>query len=234
MYSNRKVKRIYVYLNSPKDLSEIVDFDKYGKRIRSAKYSASYNTRTRKLKSIDEVKLYNYDPSGRLISIKDSLGTDSTLYYYREDGKIDSSIKNLGNFRFTSDYFYNPLRVTTKRQKDSLIVYEKTREFELGFYVKRFHGYYYESKLKTDSTIINGELQRWSYSDPSDLQRFEDDKTLTNTFDPNGRLVKSQIKSVFMNDRINEYELRYKYYKNGLLKSVFGYVPRYFKYEYWE
>ena len=34
-----------------------------------------------------------------------------------------------------------------------------------------------------------------------------------------------------MNDRINEYELNYKYYENGLLKSVRGYVPRYFKYE---
>jgi len=32
IYSNRNVKKIYVYLNSPKDLAEIVEFDKAGKR----------------------------------------------------------------------------------------------------------------------------------------------------------------------------------------------------------
>ena len=118
--------------------------------------------------------------------------------------------------------------------KDSIVVYEKTKEYERDFYVKRFYGYYFDPKLKKDTSIVSGEINITSYSDHDDLQRFKDDKTLKNTFGLDGRLIKSEIRSVFMNDRINEYELYYKYYKNGLLKSVRGYVPRYFKYEFWE
>ncbi len=34
VYENRKVKKILVFLNSPEDISEIVEFDKNGKRTR--------------------------------------------------------------------------------------------------------------------------------------------------------------------------------------------------------
>lgn len=234
MYANRNVKRIFIYLNSPRDLSEIVDFDKSGKRTRSIKYSASYNRITRNRKGIESVKLYNYDSLNRLISITDSLGTDSIIYQYGYNGRLNSSIKNLGNFTYLTQYFYDPFKTTTTRMKDSTVVYNKTKEYERDFYVKRFFGYYFEPKLKRVESTIDGESNTTAYSDYEDLQRFEDDESIKNSFDTNGRLTKSEIRSVFMNDRINEYELYYKYYKSGLLRSVRGYVPRYFKYEFWE
>ncbi|MEQ9299041.1 MAG: hypothetical protein RIF33_10775 [Cyclobacteriaceae bacterium] len=221
-------------MNSPRDLSEVVDFDRSGNRIRLTKYDASYNRKTRKRKAIQKIKLYNYDSANRLISIKDSIGRDSIIYKYRVDGMLGSSIKNLGNFVYSSEYFYNPYRVTTTRTKGSTVVYEKTKEHERDFYVSRFYGYYLDPKLKKDTSIVNGEINITSYSDHDDLQRYEDDKSIKNSFDPYGRLTKSEIRSVFMNDRVNEYELYYKYYKDGLLKSVRGYVPRFFKYEFWE
>lgn len=234
VYANHDVKRIFVYLNSPKDLSEIVEFDKTGRRIRLIKYSASYNRRTRKNKAIEKIKLYNYDSLNRLINITDSVGTDSIIYRYGADGRIISARKNLGNFVYYIKYFYSPFKTTTIQMKDSIVVYEKTKEYERDFYVKRFYGYSYEPKLKKDTSIVNGEINITSYSDHDDMQRFEDDETIKNIFGIYGRLVKSEIKSVFMNDRVNEYELYYNYYKNGLLKSIRGYVPRYFKYEFWE
>jgi hypothetical protein len=118
--------------------------------------------------------------------------------------------------------------------KDSTVVYEKTKEYERDFYVKHFFGYYLEPKLKRVQSTIDGVTNTSAYSDYEDLQRFDDDKTINNIFDSNGLLIKSEIRSVFMTDRINEYELYYKYNKNGLLRSIRGYVPRYFKYEYWE
>ncbi|RNC85890.1 MAG: hypothetical protein ED557_03725 [Balneola sp.] len=234
VYANKNVKRIIVYLNSPKDLSEIVDFDKYGKRIRSVNYSASYNRATRNRKRIQSIKLYNYDSLSRLISIVDSLGNDSIIYQYGVDGNLKSSIKKMSNTIYSYEYFHAPLRITGTRMRDSTLIYKKTREYEKNFYVKRFYGYYFDPTQKRDTSIVNGEINITSYFDYTDLQRFEDDETIKNTFGLDGRLIKSEIRSVFMNDRINEYELHYKYYKNGLLKSVVGYVPRYFKYEFWE
>ena len=88
--------------------------------------------------------------------------------------------------------------------------------------------------MKKVTDTINGITNTTAYKDYDDLEKFADDKTIKNTFDQKARLIKSDIRSIFMNDQINEYELNYKYYKNGLLKSVHGYVPRYFEYEYWE
>src|SRR5690606_918159 len=82
IYSNRQVKKIFVYLNSPKDLSEIVEFDRNGKRIRSTEYSASYNRKTRKHKSIDKTNVYEYDSQNRLIKVIDSIGNDSITFKY--------------------------------------------------------------------------------------------------------------------------------------------------------
>ncbi len=234
IYSNRQVKKIFVYMNSPKDLSEIVEFDRTGKRIRSTEYSASYNRRTRKSKWIEKIRLYEYDSLNHLTRIIDSLETDSTVFSYENDDRLISSRKTLGNFIYETKYTYNPLKSTTVRKKDSIIVYEKTKEYDMDFYVSRFYGYYLDPKLKKVTDTINGITNTLAYKDYDDLQNFNDDKTIKNSFNSNGRLIKSYIKSVFMNDRINEYELNYKYYKNGLLESVRGYVPRYFKYEYWK
>lgn len=244
LYANRKVKRVLVYLNSPKDLSEIVEFDQNGDRKRIEKYSASYNSRTRKSKRLDLVSHYYYNSNGLLFKVTDStihyngsFGIDRKIFEYDSNNRIISRKYYKGKFEKpynVTEYSYSPLETTIIRRKDSMIVYHKTKDYEQDFYVKRFYGYYYEPKLKKVKSTIDGVTNTTSYSDYDDLQRFEDDKLLKNSFDTEGRLVRSEIKSVFMNDRINEYELSYKYYNNGLLKSIRGYVPRYFKYEYWE
>lgn len=234
IYSNRQVKKIFVYLNSPKDLSEIVEFDRTGKRIRSTDYSASYNRRSRKFKTIDKINLYEYDSQNRLIKIVDSVGKDSITFKYGTSGELISSRKNLGNFVYQTKYSYDPFISTTIREKDSKVDYEKTKEYEKDFYVKRFYGSYLEPKLKRITDTIDGIPETLQYKDYNDLQQFEDNKTIANTFGKDNRLEKSEIHLVFMNDRTNEYELNYEYYKNGLLKSVRGYVPMYFKYEFWE
>ena len=234
IYVNRQVKKIFVYLNSPKDLSEIVEFDRTGKRIRSTEFSASYNRKTRKHKSTDKINRYEYDSQNRLIKIIDSIGKDSITFKDGLNNKLISSRKNLGSFVYKTNYYYEPFKSTTTQKKDSIVVYEKTKEYEKDFYVSRLFGYYLESKLKKVKTTENAITNTFAYSDQTDLQRFEDNKTINNSFNEKGQLIKSDIKSIFMNDRINEYELNYKYYENGLLKSIRGYVPRYFKYEFWE
>jgi len=234
IYTNRKVKKIFVYLNSPKDLSEIIEFDRIGKRIRSTEYTASYNRKTRKSKTIDKINRFEYDTQNRLVKIIDSLGKDSITFKYGANGNLTSSRKNLGSFVYETNYSHKPFKLTTTRRNDSIILYQKTKDYEKDFYVKRFHGFYLEPKLKKVVDIVNGIPNTTAYKDYKDLQEFKDDKTITNYFDEKGRLIKSYIYSIFMNDRINEYQLNYKYYKNGLLKSIRGYMPRYFEYEYWE
>jgi hypothetical protein len=91
-----------------------------------------------------------------------------------------------------------------------------------------------EAKLKKKQITINGITETYSYSDKTDRQRFDDNETIKNAFNEQGQLLKSEIKSVFMNDRVNEYNLTYNYYENGLLKSIRGYVPLYFKYEHFD
>ncbi len=234
VYANRQVKKIFVYMNSPKDLSEIIEFDRTGKKIRSTKYSASYNRKTRKRKSIEKVNLFDCNNKNQLVRIIDSVGKDSTIFKYETNGKLTWSRKNLGSFVYETSYNYEPYESTTTGKNDSIIIYHKTKEYDKDFYVKRFYGYYLEPKLKKILETINGIPNTTTYKDYGDLEKFKDNKTITNSFNEKGQLVKSDVYSKFMNDRVNEYQLTYKYYKNGLLKSIRGYVPRYFKYEYWE
>ena len=234
IYLNRQVKKIFVYLNSAKDLSEIVEFDRSGKRIRSTKYSASYNRKTRKRKWIEQINQFDYNSKNQLIKITDSIGRDSIIFKYETNGKLTWSRKNLGSFVYETSYSYQPYKSTTTRKNDSIIVYHKTKEYDNDFYVKRFYGYNFEPKLKKVVDTINGIPNTTAYKDYKDLEKFEDDKTITNFFNEKSQLTKSEIFSKFMNDRENEYQLTYKYYDNGLLKSIRGYVKRYFKYEFWE
>jgi len=220
-------------LNSPRDLSEIVEFDQSGKRIRSTKYSASYNRRTRKNKWIEKVNLYEYDSYDRLIRIVDSVGTDSIVFQYGINGKLISSRKNLGNFVYVSEYSYLPYISTTVRKKDSIIVYENTKEYDMDFYVSKSYGFSLKPKLKKVTDTINGIPNTLAYKDYDNLQKFENYKIIKNSFDSNGRLIESDISSVFMNDRVVERTLYYNYYKDGLFNSIRGYVSRYFKYEFW-
>ena len=244
VYKNKNVKKIFVYENSLKDLSEIVELDRNGKIIRIEKYSASYNKRTRKLKSIDRVTNHIYDEQGKINHEIDtiiyhhnnSVSTEKTYFYY-ENSLLISSKYFKGNFENPSSettYSNHPFTSTTTIKIDTLITYRKTKEYERDFYVKRFYGYVLEAKLKKKQITINGITETYSYSDETDRQRFDDNETIKNTFNEQGQLLKSEIKSVFRNDRTSEYILTYTYENNGLLKSLRGYVSLYYKYEYFD
>ena len=234
IYTNRQVKKIFVYLNSPKDLSEIIEFDRNGKRLRSIKYSNSYNRKTRKRKRIEKTTLFVYNHKNQLVKITDSIGQDSIIFKYETNGNLTWSQKNLGSFVYETSYSYGPYESTTTRKNDSIIVYYKTKEYDRDFYVKRDYGYYFEPKLITVVDTINGIPNTTTYKDYEDLEKFKDDKSITNFFNEKGQLTRSEILSKYMSDRENKYQLTYKYYDNGLLKSINGYLPRYFEYEFWE
>lgn len=239
IYLNRQVKKIYVYLSSKKHLSQIIEFDSIGKKIRLTRYNNSNTQITRESKSVDKIYFYKYDSKHRLTKIVDSIGRDSTVFKYGKNNKLIYSRKKLGDFTYETQYYYEPLVSTTTHKKDSILVYHKTKEYEKDFYVNRFFGYVVEPTLKKknlthwdkDSIVRNAKI---SYSNYDSLKRFEENEVIKNIFNEDNQLIESEIKSVFLNNRINEYKLYYKYYKNGLLKSVSGYFPRYYKYEYWE
>lgn len=243
LYLNRKVKKIFVYENSPKDLSEIIEFDRTGKRLRLEKYDASYDKRSRKAKGIALISFYKYDSQSRLIEQTDSIihhdnsASVNRTYYKYETNKLSSEKYYKEGFEEPYSitlYTYEPFKSTTTIRNDTIITYQKTEEYDKDFYVNHSYGYSLESKLKEKQVTIDGVTSTYQYSDQSDLQRFEDNKVIKNKFDKKGRLLSSETKSVFMNDRVSEYELKYDYHKNGLLKSIRGYVPRYYEYEYFE
>lgn len=108
-----------------------------------------------------------------------------------------------------------------------------TAEYEHDYFQKRSYGYVWEPKLKRRVIAISGQdTSRYQYSDHNDLEKFYQDKVLKNTYGPMKQIITSDIESVFLNDRTVVYKLTYNYYPNGLLKSVRGYVPEFFEYEY--
>jgi hypothetical protein len=244
IYQNRKVKKIYAYLNSKKDLSEIIEFDRGGRKIRSVKYSASYDKKTRGRKRIDLIRSFKYDSESRLTQIIDSViywnnscRVNNRYFYYDTNGALNVVKYYEAPFQtpVSETYYYqNPFRTTTIRQNDTLILYCKTKEYEKGFYVNKFYGYYYEAKLKSGVSVYRGDTSRYQYSDYSDMQRFEDTTTIKNTFNSKGQLITSDVNSVFMNERASRFKLTYNYYSNGLLKNIRGYVPEFFKYEFYD
>ncbi|WP_188501155.1 hypothetical protein [Pontibacter amylolyticus] len=244
VYINRNIKKIFVYLNSPKDLSEVVECDKDGNKVRVVKYSASYNRKTRRSKTVEQISHYLYDSLKRPTQVIDtifhfsnSVSVNNTYLSYNSSGLLASSKYYKGSFQkpySVTNYYYSPFKSTTVRTNDSLTFYQKSKEYDRDFYVKRFYGFYLEQKLKSGLAIHEGDTTRFQFSDYSDLQRFEDDKIIENKFDAAGRLISSDIRSVFMNDRVNEYKLVYSYDTNGLLKSIRGYIPKFYKYEFHE
>jgi len=232
--------KIYAFLNSKNDLSEMIEFDSVGHKIRSVKYSASYNKRTRKNKRIDRISYFKYDSQMKLIQIIDSVSynVNNTYFYYDTNGMLINTKRFEGTFDTPSSetyYYTNPYRSTTTRRNDSsIITYNKTKEYDKDFYVNKFYGYYLEAKLKTILVVNKGDTLKGQYSDYSDMQRFEDTEQIKNVFNSKGQLVSSKVKSVFMNDRELSYKLTYKYYANGLLMSIEGYIPEFFRYEFYK
>lgn len=240
IYKNRHVRRITRFENSPRDLAEITYLDRDGRKIRSITYSASYNRKTRKNKGIERTTHYKYDSTMRLIQIIDSIlyGVEYTLFFYDSLGRLAKSQKYREKFpnspNYETQYYYEPFKSTTIQRRDTLIVYHKTKEYENNFYLKRFYGYYLESKLKNEFRVQGQDTIKYQYSDENDLQKFTDNEVLKNSFNSLGQIIRSDINSVFMNDRTINHNLTYNYYANGLLKSVRGYIPEFFEYEFYK
>jgi hypothetical protein len=222
----------------------ITYLDKEGRKIRSIIYSASYNGKTRKNKRIERTKHYKYESNMRLAQIIDStahfdgtFSVDNTFFYYDSLGRLTKSQAYQRDFKtptYETRYRYEPYESTTIQRKDTLITYHKTTEYENGFYVKRFYGYYLESKLKHSFVVQGQDTIKYGYSDENDLQKFKDNMVLKNRFNSAGQIVSSDINSVFMNDRTINHKLTYYYYSNRLLKSVHGYIPEFFEYEFYK
>lgn len=244
IYQNRKVKKIYAFLNSKNDLSEIIEFDRDGRKVRSVKYSASYDKKTRGRKTIDLISTFKYDSNLRLTQIIDSVvyydksyRVNNRYFYYDTNGVLTNIKYYEAPFETPvseTNYYSNPYRSTTIQRNDSSIIYCKTKEYDKDFYVNKFYGYYFEAKLKSVVSVHQGDTSKYQYSDYSDMQRFDDTELIKNTFNSKDQLTTSDVNSVFMNNRTSAYKLSYSYYLNGLLKSIRGYVPEFFKYEFYE
>src|SRR5690606_12220135 len=182
IYANKKVKKIFVYENSPKDLSEIIEFDKSGKKMRIENYDASYNRRSRKLKRLHSISFYIYDSHDQLTEIIDSIlypnnAAVNKTYFNYKNGKLTTKTHYKGEFKqpySETTYIYEPFKSTTTLKNDSIITYQKTKEYDREFYVNRFYGYYFEPKLKNGPFNVDGIIRDYSYSDKTDLQRFDE------------------------------------------------------------
>ncbi|MDD2799120.1 MAG: hypothetical protein PHV20_11050 [Bacteroidales bacterium] len=244
VYANRKVKKIIAFLNSPKDLSEIIYFNPNGQIIRKVKYSASYNRKTRKRKKIDLISYYKYDSKNKLIQIVDStiylnnsFDINNTYFYYDSIGRLSVSKYFQRKFEtplYVTNYNYLPYKTVTIKQNDSMIIYRDLVEYEYDFYVFKSIGYTIEPKLKEGNFTNGADTSRYQYSDYKYLQRYEQTETINNKYNTKGQLISSYVYQTFLIDRKFECNLIYTYYSNGLLKSIRGYVPEFFKYEFYK
>lgn len=243
IYKNRRVRKIIKYENSPRDLSEITYLDKDGRKLRSITYSASYNANTRRNKRIERTKHYKYDSNDRLIKTFDSIShlsssfrVDYTLFFYDSLGRLAKSQRFQEKFpdspNYETFYYYSPFKTITISKKDSLVVYHMTAEYDYDYFEKRSYGYVWEPKLKEGIAIHHRDTSEYQYLDYKELEKFNQEMILKNTYNPMRQILTSDINSVFMNDRTVIHKLTYYYYPNGLLKSVRGYIPEFFEYEY--
>ena len=244
IYSNRKVKKIIAFLNSPKDLSEEIFFSPDGRIIRKISYSASYNLRTRKNKSIELKSHYIYNSQKKLIQIVDSViyssnssEINNTYFYYDSIGRLKASKYFQRSFKipmFETYYNYSPFKTIHLQRYDTTIVRYDITEYEFEFYECKSYGYSLDAKIK-DGYFTNGrDSSRFQYADHKDLQKSEQREILKNKYNSIGQLTNSEVMQTFLNDRKFECNLIYTYYSNGLLKSIRGYIPEYFKYEFYK
>ncbi|MCO5946102.1 hypothetical protein [Mucilaginibacter flavidus] len=243
-YQNHKVKRIYVYENSPRDLSRIIDLDANGHKVKLVDYDASYDRKTRARKKISGTTRYIYDSSNKLIEVIDSASyiksskeTDQTYFFYDANGVLNGSTYHKNKYVYShTEYSSDPLKSITTRQNDSLIISKDTEEYDRNFYKKRSYGYSWEPTLKTITTVRGTDTSRTQYSDYKDLKKLDSYDEITNRFNSKGQLISSDIHQRFMVNpdtwRTFNVTLTYNYYANGLLKSIYGYIPKFFKYEF--
>jgi hypothetical protein len=98
IYQALKVKTIYVYENSTKDLAKVIELDTNGHKVKIANYSASYDRASRMRKTIDSYVRYKYDSEKKLIEVIDSSNrsmpedeTDHTYFFYDTTGVLKVS-----------------------------------------------------------------------------------------------------------------------------------------------
>lgn len=189
------------------------------------------------------VSWYSYDSNRQLMHVTDSVlhfsnstSINQTFYDYDTLGRLVKTRYYKGEHKnpyYVKEYRYEPFEVVTTQKNDSITIFKNTKEFDRDFYVKKSFGYILEPKLKRGISVISGDSSTYQYKDYNDLQRFENEKIIINTFDSTGKILTSDVKLTFRNG-IKEQKLWYKYYSNGLFKNIKGYVPRYFKYDFFK
>jgi hypothetical protein len=244
VYHNNKVKRIFVYDNSPKDLGKIIEVDINGHFTKILLYSASYDKATRARKGIEITVRYVYNSKGQLIERIDSAsyvtsseGTDRTCYFYDTTGVLKTSTYYRRQYLDTkTEYGSSPFRSITIRRSlnDSLITYQDVTEYDRDFYKKSWWGYSRESTLKTITAVKGTDTIRGQYSDDKDLSKQEWVEEDINRFNAKGQLISSNENQHFTSvDGWKPFQTTYfySYYKNGLLKGGGG---GYYKYEFYK
>ena len=224
-------------MNSQLDLSRVVYLNKNGQRVKVESFDASYDEKSRKLKRLHSVSLYNYDNQNKLVEIVDSTiyygdshNIDKTLFEYDKDGLLKSEKyflrDNLESYRQVN-YLYSPYRTNLIIKNDTIVTLNETMEYDKDFYISRQYGFYFQPKIEYKTVIENGaefRIQR-EY-----LERRETDLYFNNKFDKNGKRVSSDL----INNGHKVHKLKYKYFSNELLKSESGNVPIFFEYEYFD
>jgi hypothetical protein len=246
IYRSCKVKRIYVYGYSPRDLSIVIDLDTNGHKVKLVHYDESYDRKTRARKGIYSISRYIYDSEKKLIEVIDSErythpgDTDHTYFFYSANGVLKASTHYKGKYVYDhTDYSANPFKsVTTRGKNDSMIFYQNTQEYDRDFYEKRSYGYSWESTLKTACFVHGTDTSSYQYSDDKDLKRLEIFDEYINQFNSKGQLISSEENQRFMVDpgtwRTFHDTAIYNYYANGLLKWMSGYSGKNFKYEFYK
>jgi hypothetical protein len=249
IYQHYKVKRIYVYGYSPRDLSKVIDLDTNGHKVKVVTYDESYDRKTRAQKGVYSITRYIYDSEKKLIEVIDSDKyvhssdeTDHTYFFYSANAVLKASTHYKyykGRYVYShTDYGANPSKSITTRRNDSMIFYQSTQEYDRDFYEKRSYGFSWEPKLKTGFSVHGTDTTSYQYSDDKDLKRLESFEEDTNQFNSKGQLISSDINQRFMVDpgiwtTFHDTAI-YNYYANGLLKWMSGYSGKNFKYEFYK
>lgn len=250
IYSVRKVKNIFIYDNSLKDLIKIVEFDQSGKRKRIEYYTPSFDRQSRKRKFIIEIATLQYNSNNKFIKRIDSTfypGTPSkiqmSLCQYDSENNLlvtryyDSENKSP---RILTRYSYDPYKRTSINIEDSIVTSQGITEYDKDFYTKQYSSWSFCQTLE-EIKKNKKPVTKIAY-DRMELNKCTTNRTIKNTFNSKGQLIKSDIKSIYDSNRKHEYQQNYKYYKNGLIKSITGdmdkvnngYTPWYYKYEFWK
>lgn len=241
VYANRKVREIKIFMNSPKDLSRIVHLNENGQRLKVENFSASYDKKSRKFKSLQSVSFYNYDDQNKLIKIVDSSSyyenyheisyeIGNTIFEYDKDGLLKSEkyfeSDNLESYR-QINYSYLPYQTNLIVKNDTIVTLNWITEYDKDFYISREYGFSFQPKVEYLKVVENGK----EFTIPHNyLERRETDLYYNNKFDENGKRVSSDL----INKGHKVHKIEYKYFPNDLLMSERGYVPIYFEYVYFD